>query len=173
MLSLRSLPTTAEEVVAQLSNLAVVLAKTVVEAEGLQVMQVPLADEALPLLSCLPPSAPSPPPAAPERLPGGSPNAPSASEPPAEGTVGGPSTSERLPEETVRGSPVPSPLRLTRALVVVRTPPCEVPEASVLVRTSTDQGDFEFIDEQEEDAEMAEFKELVSISPARLFTLSF
>ena len=68
---------------------------------------------------------------------------------------------------------MPSPSRLTRALVVVRTPPREVPEASVLVGTSADQGEFEFIDEQEEDAEMAEFKELVSVSPAHLFILSF
>src|SRR5438132_13269918 len=118
-------------------------------------------------------SAPSPPPATPERLPGGSPHAPPASEPPAKGAVGEPSTSERLPEETVGGSPVPSPSRLTRALVVVRTPPREVPEASVLVGTSADQGEFEFIDEQEEDAGMAEFKELVSVTRARLFILSF
>ena len=58
-------------------------------------------------------------------------------------------------------------------MVVVRPPPREVPEASVLVGTSADQGEFEFIDEQEEDAEMVEFKELVSVSPARLFILSF
>ena len=54
---------------------------------------------------------------------------------------------------------MPSPSRSTRALVVVRTAPREVPEASVLVETSADQGEFEFIDEQEEDAEMAEVAE--------------
>src|SRR5205814_421403 len=116
---------------------------------------------------------PSPPLAAPERLLGGSPDAPPASELPAEGAVGEPSTSERLLEETVGGSLVPSPSRSTRALVVVRTPPREVPEASVLVGTSADQGEFKFVDEQEDDAEMAEFKELVSVSLACLFVLSF
>ena len=55
--------------------------------------------------------------------------------------------------------------------MVVRTPPCEVPEANVLVGTSADQG--KFIDEPEDDAEMAAFKELVSVSPACLFILSF
>src|SRR6266540_166991 len=100
-----------------------ILAETVVEAEGLPVVQVAPADETLSPLSCLPVSAPSPPPAAPERLLGGSPNAPPASELPAEGTVGGPSTFERLPEETVGGSPVPSPPRSTRALVMAQNPP--------------------------------------------------
>src|SRR6266540_1981225 len=100
-----------------------ILAETVVEAEGLPVVQVAPADESLSPLSCLPVSTPSPPPAAPERLPGGSLNASPAFEPPAEGTVGGPSTSERLPEETVGGSPVSSPSRSTRSLVVARTPP--------------------------------------------------
>src|SRR5438105_11374277 len=106
-------------------------AQTAVEVEGLQVVQVAPADENLLPLSCLPASALSPPPAAPERLPGGSLNAPPASEPPAEGTVGGPSTSERLPEEMVGGSPVQLPSRSTRALVVARTSPREVPEANV------------------------------------------
>src|SRR5436190_16411641 len=159
------MPATAKEVVAQPSNQEVVLAEAVVEAEGPLVVQAAPADEIL--------SAPSPPPAAPERLPGGSPDAPPASEPPAEGAVGGPSTSEQLPEETIGGSPVPSPSRSTRALVVVRTPPREVPEASDLVGIPADQGEFKFIDEQEEDAETAEFKELVSVSPAHLFSLSF
>ena len=52
-------------------------------------------------------------------------------------------------------------------------PPCEVPGASALVGTSPDQGESEFVDEQEDDAEMAVFKELVSVSPACLFILSF
>src|SRR5436190_23538473 len=125
------------------------------------------------MLSRLPPPAPSPPPAAPERVPGGSLDAPLASEPPAEGTVGGPSTSERLPEETVKGSLVPSPSRSTRALVVVQTPPREVPEENVQVGTSADGGEFEFVDEQEEDIEMMDFKKLISVSPAHLFFLSF
>ena len=137
--------------VAQPSNLEVVLAKTTVEAEGPQVVQVPPTDETLLLLSCSPVSAPSPPPAAPERLPGGSLNAPLASEPPTEGMVGGPSTSERLPEDTVGGSPVPSPSRSTRALVVARTPPREVPDENVQIGTSADRGEFEFDDELEED----------------------
>ena len=68
---------------------------------------------------------------------------------------------------------MPSPSRSTRALVVVRTPPRKVPEASVQVGTSTDRGEFEFVDEQEEDVEMVEFKKLISVSPARLFFLSF
>ena len=153
--------------VAQPSNLEVVLAKTAVEAEGPQVVQVPPVDETLSPLSCLPASAPSPPPAAPERLPGGSLNAPPASEPPAEGTVGGPSTSERLPEETVGGSPVPSPLRSTRALAVAQTPPRKVPEENVQVGTSAE------LDEQEEDVEMTEFEKLISVSSARLLFLNF
>ena len=159
------MPAAAKEVVAQLSNQEVVLAEAVADAEGPLVAQAASAEKTLP--------APSPPPVAPERLPGGSPNAPPASEPPAEGTTGEPSTSERLPEETIGGSPGPSPSRPTGALVVVQTPSREVPEASVLVGTSADQGEFEFVGEQEEDAEMAEFKELVSVSPARLFILSF
>src|SRR5438128_2660217 len=116
------MPAATKEVVAQPSNQEVVLAEAVVEAEGPLVVQAAPADEIL--------SAPSPPPAAPERLPGGSPNAPPVSEQPAEGTAGEPSTSERLPEETVGGSPGPSPSRPTGVLVVVRTPPCEVPEAN-------------------------------------------
>ena len=95
---------TAEEDVAQLSNLEVVLAKVAIEAEGPQVVQVPPAMprpatpppayETLPPLSRSPPPALLSPPAAPEQLPGGSIDAPPASEQPAEGTVGGPSTSE-------------------------------------------------------------------------------
>ena len=66
---------------------------------------------------------------------------------------------------------MPSPSRSTRALVVARTPPCEVPETSILVGSSADQGEFD--DEPEDDAEMAAFKELVSVSPACLFILNF
>ena len=150
------MPAAAKEVVAQSSNQEVVLAEAVVEAEGSLVVQAAPADETL--------FAPSPPPAAPERLLGGLPNAPPVSEQPAEGTAGEPLTSERLLEETVGGSPGPSPSRLTGVLVVVRTPPCEVPEANVLVGTSADQGEFGFIDEPEDDAEMATFMELVSVS---------
>src|SRR6266508_987124 len=87
--------------------------------------------------------------------------------------TGEPSTTERMPEETVGGSPGPSPSRPTGVLVVVRTPSCEVPEANVLVGTSADQGEFEFVDELEDDAEMAVFKELVSVSPSCLFILGF
>ncbi len=159
------MPAAAKEVIAQPSNQEVVLAEAVVEAEG------PLVVQAAPAVEIL--SVPSPPPAAPERLPGGSPDAPPVSEQPAKRTTGEPSTSERLPEETVGGSPGPSPSRPTGVLVVVRTPPCEVPEANVLVGTSADQGEFEFIDEPEDDAEMAAFKELVSVSPACLFILNF
>ena len=128
------MPAAAKEVVAQPSDQEVVLAKAVAEAEGLLVVQAAPADEIL--------SAPLPPPAAPEQLPGGPPNAPPAFEQPAEGTAGEPSTSERLPEETVGGSPGPSPSRPTGVLVVVRTPPCEVREANILVGTSADQGGF-------------------------------
>ena len=159
------MPAAAKEVVAQPSNQEVILSKAVVEAEGPLVVQAAPADETL--------SVPSPPPAAPERLPGGSPDALPVSEQPAEGTTGEPSTFKRLPEETVGGSPGPSPSRPTGVLVVVRTPPCEVPEANVLVRISVDHGEFEFDDEPEDDAEMAVFKELVSVSPACLFILSF
>ena len=140
-----------------------VLAKAVVEAEGPLVVQAAPADETL--------SAPSPPPAAPERLPGGSPNAPPVSEPPAEGTTDEPSTTERMPEETVGGSPGQSPSRPSGVLVVARTPPCGVPEANVLVGSSADQGEFD--DELEDDAEMATFKELVSVSPSCFFISSF
>ena len=76
---------------------------------------------------------------------------PLASGQPAKGTVGGPSTSERLPEETVGGSAVPLPLRSTRALAVAQTPPHKVPEENVHVGTSAELGEFEFVDEQEED----------------------
>ena len=157
--------------------------KAAVEAEGPQVVQVPpvmprpatlpSTDEIVLSLSYSPPPALSPPLAAPERLPGGSVDVPPASGQPAEGTAGGPSTSERLPEETVGGSPVPSPLRSTRALAVARTLPCKVPEENVQVGTSAKLGGFEFVDEQEEDVEMMEFKKLISISPARLFFLNF
>src|SRR5438128_9900063 len=109
------MPAATKEVVAQPSNQEVVLAEAVVEDEGPLVVQAAAADETL--------SAPSPPPAAPERLPGGLPNAPPASEPPAEGMTGEPSTSERLPAEMVGGSPGSSPSRPTGARVVVRTPP--------------------------------------------------
>ena len=68
---------------------------------------------------------------------------------------------------------MPSPSRLTRALVVARTPPREVLEETVQVGTSADGGEFESVDEQEEDIEMMEFKKLVSVSPACLFILSF
>src|SRR5438105_4261965 len=99
------MPAAAKEVVAQPSDQEVVLAKAVAEAEGLLVVQAAPADEIL--------SAPLPPPAAPEQLPGGPPNAPPAFEQPAEGTAGEPSTSERLPEEMVGGSPGSLPSRPT------------------------------------------------------------
>src|SRR5438876_7669188 len=117
-------------------------AKVVVPAEAIAEAEGPLVAQGAPAEETLP--APLPPPAAPERLPGGSPNAPPVSEQPAEGTGGEPSTSERLQEETVGGSPGPSPSRPTGGLVVIQTPPYEVPEANVLVRTSADQGKFEF-----------------------------
>ena len=104
------MPAAAKEVVAQPSNQEVVLAEAVAEAEGPLVAQAAPAEETL--------FTPSPPPAAPERLPGGSPNAPPVSEPPAEGTTGEPSTSERWPEETVGGSPGSSPSRPSGVLVV-------------------------------------------------------
>src|SRR6266540_491388 len=78
-----------------------------------------------------------------------------------------------MPEEMIGGSPGPSPSRPSRVLVVARTPPCEEPEANILIGTSADQGKFEFVDEPEDDAEMAVFKELVSVSPTCLFILSF
>ena len=68
---------------------------------------------------------------------------------------------------------MPSPPRPTGVLVAVRTPPCDVPEANVLVGASADQGEFEFVNEPEEDAEMAAFNELVSVSPTCLFILNF
>src|SRR6266508_598341 len=114
------MPTAAKEVVAQPSNQEVFLAEAVVEAEGPLVVQAAPTDETLSTLS--------PPPTAPERLPGGSPNAPPVSDQPTEGTTGEPSTSERLPEETVGGSPGPSPSRPTGVLVVVRTPPARCPK---------------------------------------------
>ena len=157
------MPAAAKEVVAQPSNQEVVLVEAVVEAEGPLVVQAAPTDETL--------SAPSPPPAAPERLPGGSPNAPPVFELPVEGTSGEPSTTERMPAETVGGSPGPSPSRLSGVLVVARTPPCGVSEANVLVGSSADQGEFD--DEPEDDDEMAAFKELVSVSPACLFILNF
>ena len=139
-----------------------VLADAVAEAEG------PLVAQAVPeeILS-----APLPLLAIPERLLGESPDAPPVSEPPAEGTTGEPSTSEGVPEETIGGSPGPSPSRPSGVLVVARTPPCEVPEANVLVVSSADQDEFD--DEPEDDDEMAAFKDLVSVSPAYLFILNF
>ena len=80
------MPAAAKEVVAQPSNHEVVLVEAVVEAEGPLVVQAAPADETL--------SAPSLPPTAPERLPGGSPNAPPVSEQPVKGMTGEPSTSE-------------------------------------------------------------------------------
>ena len=68
---------------------------------------------------------------------------------------------------------MPSPLRSTRALAVARTPPCKVPEENVHVGTSDELGEFEFVDEQEEDVEMTEFGKLVLVSSARLFFLNF
>src|SRR6266540_1964460 len=94
---LRSMPAAAKEVVAPPSSQEVVLAEAVAEAEGPLLAQAAPAEETL--------SAPSPLPVAPERLPGGSPNAPPVSEPPAEGMTGEPPTTERMLEDTVGGSP--------------------------------------------------------------------
>ena len=105
------MPAAAKEMIAQPSNQEVVLAEAVIEAEGSLVVQAAPAVETL--------SIPSPPPVAPERLPGGSPDGPPVFEQPAEGTTGEPSTSERLPEVMVGGSPGPSPSRPTGVLVVV------------------------------------------------------
>ena len=66
-----------------------------------------------------------------------------------------------------------SPLRLTRALAMAQTPPRKVLEDNVQVGTSAEQGEFEFVDDQEEDVEMTEFKKLISVSSARLFFLNF
>ena len=72
--------------IAPLSDQEAVSAKAIVEDEGPLVVQAAPADETL--------SAPSLPPTAPERLPGGSPNAPPVSEQPVKGMTGEPSTSE-------------------------------------------------------------------------------
>ena len=156
------MPAAAKEVVAPPSSQEVVLAKAVAEAEGPMVAQAVPAEEIL--------SATSPPPAAPERLPGGSPDPPPVSEPPAEGTTGEPSTAEGAPEETIGGSSGLSSSRPAGVLVVARTPPGEVPEANALVGPSADEGEFD--DEPEDDDEMAAFKELVSVSPDYLFILN-
>src|SRR6266540_4186156 len=159
------MPAAAKEVVAPPSSQEVVLAEAVAEAEGPLVAQAAPAEETLP--------TPSPQQPAPEGLLGGPPNAPPISELPVECTSSEPATTERMPEETVGGSPGSSPSRPTGVLVVVRTPPREVPEANVLVGTSADQGEFEFTDEPEDDAEMAAFKEPVSVSPTCFFISSF
>ena len=106
-----------------------------------------------------------------EQLPGGSPNPPLVPEPPTEGMPGGPSTAEGAPEETIGGASGPLSSRPAGALVVARTPPCEVPEVNALVGPSADEGEFD--DEPEDDDEMAAFKELVSVSPVYLFILNF
>ncbi len=116
-------------------------------------------------------SAPSPLLVVLEQLPGGSPDPPLVPEPPTEGTPGGPSTAEGAPEETIGGASGPLSSRPAGALVVARTPPCEVPEANALVGPSADEGEFD--DEPEDDDEMAAFKELVSVSPVYLFILNF
>ena len=56
---------------------------------------------------------------------------------------------------------------------MARTLPRKVPEENVQVGTSAKLGGFEFVDEQEEDVEMMEFKKLVSVSSTRLFFLNF
>ena len=56
---------------------------------------------------------------------------------------------------------------------MARTPPRKVPEENVQVGTSAELGEFEFVDEQEEDVEMTEFEKLVSVSSAHLFFLNF
>ena len=106
-----------------------------------------------------------------EQLQGGSPDPPLVPEPPPEGTSGGPLSVEGAPEEMIGGASGPSSPRPAGVLVVARTSPCEVPEASALVGPSADEGEFD--DEPEDDDEMAAFKELVSVSPAYLFILNF
>ena len=138
-------------------------AEAVAEAEGPPVAQAVPAEEIL--------SAPSPLLVVLEQLPGGSPDPPLVPEPPTEGTSGGPSTAEGAPEETIGGASGPSSSRPAGALVVARTPPCEVPEANALVGPSADDGEFD--DEPEDDDEMVAFKELVSVSPVYLFILNF
>ena len=105
-----------------------------------------------------------------ERLPGGSPDPPLVPGPPPEGTSGEPSSAEGAPEGMIGGSSGPSSPGPAGALVVARTPPCEVSGANALVGPSADEGEFD--DEPEDDDEMAAFKELVSVSPDYLFILN-
>src|SRR5436190_6393902 len=105
-----------------------------------------------------------------EWLPGGSPDPPLVPGPPPEGTSGEPLSVEGAPEGMIGGASGPSSPRPAEALVVARTPPCEVSEANALVGPSADEGEFD--DKPEDDDEMAVFKELVSVSPEYLFVLN-
>ncbi len=125
-------------------------------------------DQAAPAEEILP--APSPLLVVLEQLPGGSPDPPLVPGPPPEGTSGEPSSAEGAPEGMIGGASGPSSPRPAGALVVARTPPCEVSEANALVGPSADEGEFD--DEPEDDDEMAAFKELVSVSPDYLFILN-
>src|SRR6266542_2899966 len=117
----------------------------VASAEAAAEAGVPPMDQAAPAEEILP--APSPLLVVLEQLPGGSPDLPLVPGSPPEGTSGEPSSAEGVPEGMIGGASGPSSPRPARALVVARTPPCEVSEENALVGPSADEG--EFVDEPE------------------------